>query len=198
MKQLKGHLYLVPTHPETTDDARANQKNRRFIAGLLGLSSVPEQWVKVCAVDENYNDEEGNIAEGKSYDWAHNGYFVDGSPGMLPFPDVLPVSLFTGKKERDVISFRYGDMEVILTLMQLPYEYGEFGMFEEVLDGFTTGEDTRGKEWAAPNATCTYKKAKHTMPVAAKVALGVIGTLVVIGICAAVGANYSNQQESIA
>jgi hypothetical protein len=209
MKQLRGHVYVVPVPQEKTGNLAAGNtdgKIRRFISGLLGLPQVPESWVKICAVDEDFLDEYENRRGNKSNDWALKGYSVDGSsPGILPFLEILPANLFAGKKENDTVIFLYGGIEVLLTLKQLPYEYGELGAFEEVLKMSTGDEDTR-EAWEgdqveentaeSPNASADYPNQtqhRHGMPVAVKVTLGVIGGLILAVIGIAVGVSCNNR-----
>jgi len=118
MKKLSGNVYLYPT-TETNINALteydSENKTWHYISGLLGLPTVPEKWVKVCTFDTDCFGESDEVREGKSDDWYHKGYTVEGSPGILPFPEYLPVDFFTEIKVGDVLSFRYGDMDVCLT-----------------------------------------------------------------------------------
>jgi hypothetical protein len=114
MKKLNGYLHLYPdsqTDIDALTEYDSECKTYHFIAGLLGLPFVPEKWAKVCAYDADCNDE--------SSSWHRNGYTVEGSPGILPFPDYLPADLLRGKKENAILNFCYGDMDVSLTLKQL-------------------------------------------------------------------------------
>jgi hypothetical protein len=114
MKKLNGCLHLYPasrTDIDALTEYDSECKTYNFIVGLLGLPYMPEKWVKVCAYDAGCFDESGA--------WHRNGYTVEGSPGILPFPDYLPADLLRGKKENDILTFRYGDMDVSLTLKQL-------------------------------------------------------------------------------
>ena len=53
------------------------------------------------------------------------------------FPEYLPVKLFDGKKEGDVVKFHcpYYDVEIEMTLKQNNYRYRMFGPFEKALQG---------------------------------------------------------------
>lgn len=53
------------------------------------------------------------------------------------FPEYLPVKLFDGKKEGDVVKFQcpYYDVEIEMTLKQNDYRYRMFGPFEKALKG---------------------------------------------------------------
>ena len=133
MKKLCGHLYLYPA-PQTDIGALTEHDNEcktyDFITGLLGLSVVPEKWVKVCAFDT-----EDCFDESKSGDWCHNGYIVEGYSGIFPFPEYLPAVLFKGKREGETLLFNYGDMEISVVLSQYMYSHKPF---EEVFNEITS------------------------------------------------------------
>jgi len=139
MKKLRGHLYLYPA-PQTDIDALTEHDNEcktyHFITGLLGLSAVPDKWVKVCAFDREDCINESKFDESKSCDWYHNGYTVEGYSGIFPFPEYLPAVLFKGKKEGETLLFRYGDMDVSVVLSQYMYSHEPF---EEVFNKITYG-----------------------------------------------------------
>ena len=138
MKKLRGHLYLYPA-PQTDIDALTEHDNEcktyHFITGLLGLSAVPDKWVKVCAFDREDCINESKFDESKSCDWYHNGYTVEGYSGIFPFPEYLPAVLFKGKIEGETLLFHYGDMDVSVVLSQYMYSHEPF---EEVYSKITS------------------------------------------------------------
>lgn len=50
------------------------------------------------------------------------------------FPNHLPVSLFIGKKEGDIVYLDLGSVQIKLHLAQKDFRYGNHGSFEEVLE----------------------------------------------------------------
>jgi hypothetical protein len=216
MKKLKGHVYIIPipqVDSTSTKLSSSDYKIRKFISGLLGLSQMPEKWLPVCACDDNDHPQEeisfdlpgsidsnGERRENEnrtSSDWSERGYFLDGSPGIIPFPEYLPAVLFEGRQEDDVVMFIYGDIEVSLTLKQLPYRYGRFGKFEQVFAKMIEstiretddGEDEKGEDDRAEEEPCfsTYGEQKSEMLTATKVFLGILGGLVLVGTGIAIG-----------
>jgi len=206
MKKLNGHLYLYPV-PQTDINALIEYdsecKTYRYITGLLGLASVPEKWVKVCAFDADCHNESGSLKSGKSDDWCHNGYSVDGFPGILPFPEYLPTDVFIGKRENDILSFQYGDMEVSLTLKQFAYDsYGNrsFEDVFEVVTGIHFKRDVPGLifELTQPEGKTSkpIELKKNKLPSYAPIifaALGAVGVALIVAL--GIGGAVSQKRE---
>jgi len=195
MKKLNGHLYLYPA-PQTDINALTEYdcecKTYQYISGLLGLSAVPEKWVKVCAFDADCHNESGSLKSGKSDDWCHNGYSVNGFPGILPFPEYLPTEFFIGKRENDILSFQYGDIEVSLVLKQLAYDSYGSRQFEDVFEmvtGIPFEKDVPRLIFEMPQLggkTSTPKEQKKNMlPAYAPfiiAALGAVGVALIVAL----------------
>jgi hypothetical protein len=219
MKKLKGHVYIIPipqVHSASTKLGSSDYKIRKFISGLLGLSEIPEKWLSVCACDENehpreeksFVDSNGEGAKDEnrlSPGWSENGYSLDGVPGIIPFPEYLPALLFEGKQEDDVVTFNYGDMEVSLTLKQLPYRYGGFGRFEQVFTKMTesaipetdTGEDEEFYYDSEEEKSDfpAYGEQKSEKLTAAEVLTGILSGLILLGAGIAIGV-YSAKRNT--
>jgi len=57
VKQVKGILFILPKPAEASSVLIKNQlayRFRKLVSSLLGYSQVPEKWVKVLAVNEDY------------------------------------------------------------------------------------------------------------------------------------------------
>jgi hypothetical protein len=211
MKKLDGQVYIIPVPQADSSSTRLGSSDyriRKFISGLLGLSEVPEKWLAVCARDgydhrreeTSFDVPDGNGEGGKrgnrtSSDWSENGYFLDGLPGIIPFPGYLPALLFEGKQEDDVVTFAYGDMEVSLALKQLPGRYGRLGRFEQVFARMTEtavretdngeAEESDGGEEKSCFPACGEQRPETVT--AAKVLAGVLGGLILVAAGIAIG-----------
>jgi len=248
MKQVTGHLIVVSGLTANTSDLGKGSdayKVRYMVSSLLGLSEVPEKWVKVRASDkynannslwETWNEnnrainlllyEHGEIMKqmeklkfspesdemdklisrmeettrnlenrfekqnslreklaekGNSesiennHDWYQDGYFIDGEPAKMPFPEELPALLFEDKKDNETITFAYGDTEFSLIVNGIP-DYDDESQRSEQLTN-----DNIQEEKSLPKIV----NKKPSMPLPAKITLGVLGGLALAGILAA-------------
>jgi hypothetical protein len=192
MKKLNGYLHLYPA-PQIDIGALTEYdsecKTYHFITGLLGLSVMPKNWVKVCASDADFLDESGRIKEGKSSDWYHSGYTVDGSPGILPFPEYLPADFFKSKKDNDTLSFHYGDMNVCLALKAPPHDSYAYQLVDDVHGTVTAApsnknfsEDFFGISKSVGLISKPPKKKKSKLPAYAPIIFAAFGAVGIAGI----------------
>jgi hypothetical protein len=186
MEPLKGHLYLVPVQEEDTSVLRKDDEKRRIrerISTLLGLPVVPEKWLRVQGIEINSASQ--NPVE-EDEEWILGKPPAGDVSGVVAFPRYLPADLFMGKMENDTLTLTYAGFEMLITLKQVPYQYGNHGCFEEVfinmVDDITlrrTLETPIREDYFTAEAG---EKPKEKMPKWAAAALCLAGGIVVFGI----------------
>lgn len=156
-KVLKGYIYIVPN--DLWDDAQIigdtreeceklwEDKKKEFISGKISNLPNSKHYVQVN-IESNPGRDDNWCDHGtpgyKSSMLNHEGWW------RSLFPKFLPVDLFKGKKEGDVVKLDtiYGPVE--LTLGQGESRYGRFGRFEEVLSDLVESAEQYQKErWSS-------------------------------------------------
>ena len=96
--------------------------------------SYPAQWIQIWAQDLEEKSSNPAPERTGSYNFGRHGFYYNGEYYRCGFPDYLPASLFTGKKEGDKISFKLNDIPFELELAQGKGRYRRFGKFEEIFE----------------------------------------------------------------
>jgi hypothetical protein len=190
MEQLKGRLYIVPIKEEGTSILRKDDDKlhaRSMISELLGLERIPEKWVRVHALDEQNRNETDETIKEEPEGWKLREYGIQDSPAVIFFPRYLPASLFEGKKENDTITLSYAGLEILLTLKQVPYRYGNHGCFEEVFAAMAADDVSYHSRLETPIREREIEsegteKPEPKMPKWAVTALCLAGGIIVFGI----------------
>lgn len=138
--QFNGSVFIIPNHAGTVDGfVVSKDKYRKFMEDLCDLNSdqkfdPEDNLVQVWIHSEDLNCD--NVTRHNPC-VKHN----DKEYWLEPMAEYIPSSLLRGHKEGDTIQFTYPleDEENVtatinMKLEQLPYRYGSFGSFEEVLD----------------------------------------------------------------
>ena len=100
--------------------------------------TYPAQWLQVWAADmpERRIGDMDEVAKTSSNFKCH-GFWLDGEYQRHGFPEYLPAAIFAGKKEGDIVSFKFRGIEFELELAQKKGRYARFGNFEDVVKNVT-------------------------------------------------------------
>jgi hypothetical protein len=160
MAKINCNIFVIPNSVYTFRNEDANDS-------LYG-SRVYEQFTTSFNYEKEWSSEKfvqvWYVTPGSSdSNWVdHNVDHIEGLEHYAPITDRLPVSLFEGKKEGDVVStkvvFRkhhfWKDtdepetkvLEVALRLNNLGYRYSSYGTFEEAIKGLNVCEGIYHKD----------------------------------------------------